>query len=227
MKLFKNTGKKKQSHQDGFTIVELMIATAVFSVILIVVTQTLVYITNSYYEGVMQQNTQNVTRNIVNTIGEDIQFNDAIPYTAKIANDNTTLGYCIGTILYSYLKGQEVENSPNFSQDQAYHGLVELNSQVCSSQKQAQTLSGYYGNNLTPGSTELLGQNMRLADFSINSIGNNSTGNLLYQIYAKVVYGDTDLLTNPTLPNAACIGGDSTQFCYTTDLSTVVQVRVN
>ncbi len=69
--------KKTDVHERGFTIVELMIATLVFSVILTVVTMGVISFSNRYYKGVHASTTQNTTRNIMDTITQAIQFGEA------------------------------------------------------------------------------------------------------------------------------------------------------
>jgi hypothetical protein len=48
----------------------------------------------------------------------------------------------------------------------------------------------------------------------------------LYSIDVRVVYGDDDLLINPTATNATCKVGSGSQFCAVSELSTVVQQRI-
>jgi prepilin-type N-terminal cleavage/methylation domain-containing protein len=59
---------------SGFTIVELMISTLVFSVILLVVTFGIVHFTNSYYRGINGSTTQDTARTIVDSVTQAIQF---------------------------------------------------------------------------------------------------------------------------------------------------------
>src|SRR3990172_9120101 len=58
----------------GFTIVELMIATTIFSVILLIVTFGMLQIGRTYYKGITLTKTQNAARSIIDTISQDIQF---------------------------------------------------------------------------------------------------------------------------------------------------------
>jgi len=64
---------------------------------------------------------------------------------------------------------------------------------------------------------------MRLATMQVTSIGTD-----VYRISVKVVYGDSDLLTNPNTSNAKCQAAarNGTQFCAVSDLTTVVTKRV-
>ena len=53
---------RTQSSQSGFTIVELMIATLVFAMVLLVITVGVMSFTRAYYRGINQSNTQRVAR---------------------------------------------------------------------------------------------------------------------------------------------------------------------
>lgn len=69
--------QKKIRPEAGFTIVELMIATVVFSSILIVVAAGIVQFTNSYYRGVHASSTQNAARSLTDAVSQAVQFGSA------------------------------------------------------------------------------------------------------------------------------------------------------
>ena len=197
------------NNQQGFTIVELMIATAIFSIVLLILTFGVLQITNSYYRGVTESNTQNTARNIINAVSQSIQFGgDSF---ASAGTPNAGAVYCIGSQRYSYITGKELEDNPKNS-DQVTHVLVVDNPSGCSANN-----SG-----LNSGGQELLGQNMRLAAFTVAQVGTSS----LYKIDVRVLYGDVDLLTATTGPSATCNTGSGSQFCAVSELSTIVQKRV-
>jgi hypothetical protein len=45
-------------------------------------------------------------------------------------------------------------------------------------------------------------------------------------VQVRVIYGDDDLLSNPTAANANCKSQAGSQFCAVSDLTTVVVKRV-
>jgi len=61
-------------NNNGFTVIELLIATSVFSAILLVLTQVVIRLSGTYYHGVIQNQTLNVAKNISNNIVQQIQF---------------------------------------------------------------------------------------------------------------------------------------------------------
>ena len=62
--------KRTPDKQAGFTIVELMIATAILSTILLLVTTMMINIGNLYYKGVNQARVQDGVRTLADDVGE-------------------------------------------------------------------------------------------------------------------------------------------------------------
>lgn len=200
----------------GFTIIELLIATSVFSIVLLILTFGVIQITDSYYKGITQSNTQNAARNIINDVSQSLQFNGGS--FASPPAGVTSGFYCIGAQRYSFVLGKELEDSPQNS-DQTAHTLVLDATPGCSQQSSTSYNAGWQ---------ELLSPNMRLAAFSITAVGNSTT---VYRVDVRVVYGDGDLLTTAASGShigstITCNTGDGSQFCAASELSTVVERRV-
>jgi prepilin-type N-terminal cleavage/methylation domain-containing protein len=66
----------KRTNSKGFTIIELLIATVIFSVILLVITGAIVQFGRIYYKGVVQSRTQERTRAITDSVVRNIQFSE-------------------------------------------------------------------------------------------------------------------------------------------------------
>jgi type II secretory pathway pseudopilin PulG len=205
-----------------------MIATLVFSIILIVITAGIIQFTNQYYRGVTATNTQSVARAISDAVTQDIQFSSSDPTTTRpsdITDPNHAVpgqpyGFCAGGHLYSYQVGKQIKDNPTGS-DQVAHALVE----------DAGDVSAFCGTAIpTPESLsslnttehELLEPNMRLAKFEVSQISNTQ----LYKVTVRVIYGDFDVLINPSDPNATCKPGTGSQFCATSELTTTVEKRL-
>lgn len=209
--------------RDGFTIIELMIATAVFSIILLIVCAGVIAFTHEYLKGITANNTQTVARTITNRLVEDIQNSSAS--SMQITNPTPShpqATFCIGSDVYSYTLGAQVEPNPDASYpaDQDNHGLVEAPIS-CDTSVTPDRLAQ------TAGATELLGQGMRLGALSITQIGSSQ----LYTVEVTVIYGDADLLT--TTPTAstdwgqeACKSGAGSQYCDVSQLTTQVDQRL-
>lgn len=197
----------RQNH--GFTIIELMIATLVFSMILLVVMTGFIQITRTYYKGITEVNTQTTARSIIDTISQAIQFNGGIVSNTPAYQVGTPLVTCVGGQQFTYMLGKElVDGVTN-------NVLYQNNAAGCTAGNGS--FSGL------SGGRELMAPHMRLANLSISNIaGSNS-----YTIDVRVVYGDDDLLNDPTGTDASCKGVTAgTQFCSVSELSTVVTKRV-
>ncbi|HSX30212.1 MAG TPA: prepilin-type N-terminal cleavage/methylation domain-containing protein [Candidatus Saccharimonadales bacterium] len=227
-----NPFKPQNKHQSaGFTIVELLVATIIFSVVLLLITAGILQVARVYYKGITEMNTQNAARNIIDTISQSIQFSGG---TVTPADGSRTAGtayaFCIGNLRFSYQLGYQVEDtSPSAAKHQMYHGLVQdtPSGAPCSGATPAQNL------NAPVSGKDMIGQHMRLSNLVVRPIAGTSS----YEVKVRVVYGDYDLLFSPdpsapaatddTYPDAKCLGVRAgTQFCAAAELSTVVQKRV-
>lgn len=210
----------------GFTILELLIASSVFAVIMLVVAVGVLRFTNDYYGGVTDSKTQAATRAIMATISQSIQFGENV---TALSGSGGVQGLCIDNTLYVYHVGQQVtDSSPVISKHQGYHGLAAMTGNDCSGSIPA-TMSNPLqlpGSSALPtGARELLGQHMRLSALDVTSTGD------LFTVHVRVIYGDDDLLTPslPAAPNWAienCASQAGSQFCSVSDLTTTVQRRL-
>ena len=211
----------RHKRQQGFTILELLVATAVFSMVLLVITAGILQVTRVYYKGVTESNTQNIARSVIDVISQSIQFGggDVIPTTAGTATPSAPRAFCVGNKRYTYALGWQVvdSNTPNATQNQSHHALVLDDEAGCSASAPNDI------DQAAIDGRELLGPNMRLSKLTVESAGPN-----LYKVVVRVVYGDNDLLKSPpTSDSTTCINERSgTQFCAISELSTVVAKRV-
>lgn len=203
---------KFTSNNKGFTIIELLIATLVFSVVLLIVTVGIIQITRVYYKGLTESSTQNTARNIMDTIAQSIQFsgstvsNTIVPVPVA----GTTSAFCIGDQQFSYRLGYElVASSPGI--DQTTQGLWQSTTAGCSGNPPA-AASG----------KEYLGNHMRLSNLTVVNV----TGSL-WKVSVTVAYGDDVLLNNPTSTAPTCKGQSAgQQFCSISTLTTTIDQRV-
>jgi hypothetical protein len=192
-----------------------MIATMVFSVVLLLVSTGILQIARVYYKGVTEANTQNTARNIIDTISQAIQFSGGeVIGTAGSPAPSTDYAFCVGSQQFTYRLGWQVESAGgNPADNQIRHVLVQRSAADCTPQ------------DLASGSVDgrdLMNEHMRLSNLVVSNIGPN-----LYKVEVRVLYGDNDLLNNPTGPDATCKSERAgTQFCATAQLSTIVVKRV-
>ncbi|MDB5170235.1 MAG: hypothetical protein JWN82_631 [Candidatus Saccharibacteria bacterium] len=225
----------KQKPSAGFTIIELMIATVVFSIVLLTISAAIIQIGRLYYKGITSAQTQEVTRSVIAGITDSIQFNSGqnIGAVNPNADDASSKAICINTQHYSYKLGVQRKDKQ--------HALVLHKVDSGCSATPAQDLRP---NSATPiEGDELLGENMRLSKLSVDY----DAASDMYRVTVGVVYGDNDLLCTPDipgscedttelrnddqiLPNAGTLRckniRSGTQFCAVSELSTMVERRL-
>lgn len=213
--------------QNGFTIVELLIATLIFSLVLILITVGVLTFTKVYYKGLNQSKTQNATRAVIETISQSIQFSRGVVTSPISDGPNQEKGFCVADKRFSYLPGlQLVDEAPDTGLGQTRHALVMDETGSCIG---AQSLR----DNPNPLGVELLTPGMRISKLSVQQIPNTQT----YNVSLRIAYGDSDLLYSPSrpddpngasLPDAACrFNFTGSHFCATAELSTIVTKRIN
>jgi prepilin-type N-terminal cleavage/methylation domain-containing protein len=214
--------------QRGFTIIELLIATLIFSMVLLLVTMGVLSFTKVYFKGLNLSKTQNAARIILENVAQSIQFSGgAVTAPIGTAGSNGSQGFCVADKRFSYIQGwQMVDIQPDVALNQSKHGLVVDEAGNCSG-SQAQDVKG----TVAQGSTELLSTGMRVSKLNVEKIGATD----MYRITIRIVYGENDLLFSPSknplgalAPDAACLVGFSGgQYCATSELSTIVNKRIN
>ncbi len=69
-----NTRINTHQNKKGFTIVELMIATVVFTLVLLMASAAIIEVGKKYYKGITYARTQEVARSVVEEISQSLQF---------------------------------------------------------------------------------------------------------------------------------------------------------
>lgn len=201
---------------QGFTIVELLIATAVFGVVLLIVTTGIIKIGQSYYKGIVQNRTQETTR----VISEDISRTIQLARGAKVTDPANPNRFCIGAVRYTYKLNSKVGDSGAI-------GLIAENVPLtnCNPSDPADVTER----------RQLLSENMRLLRFKV--VADPSGQTQTWRVDIRVAYGDNELLTHydtgtedppPRSPDTAnCKSGVAgSSFCATAQLNTLVKKRL-
>jgi prepilin-type N-terminal cleavage/methylation domain-containing protein len=212
MRTSTSTPRQTKVSDAGFTILELMIATMVFSVILLVVAAGILSFTNQYIKGITSSNTQAAARTLMADVAQTIQFSSG--QVTPPAGLNPTK-VCVGNVAYYYEIGKKVTA--------AQHGLV----------KDIDSCNGSvnFTGNLSGNQHEMLNKNMRIGEFSVQQLGGNAVA-----ITVSVVAGEDDMISDKngyTVTNASfdwpsvhCKSGAGSQFCAVSRLTTFVQGRI-
>lgn len=221
------SGQKKK--QSGFTVIELMISTTIFSLVLMLCMSGILQITKMYYRGITQTKTREVARSITDEIGEAVRFTNQSVAIGPVVNgpqindlSANSVGYfCIGQKRYSYAIDRQVKSTPVANTKQKKHALWVDQTLNCSSAADLNV------DVPTANGRDLVPQNMRLYELSI--VEKDAVKNI-YNISVGVAYGDDDLLFprpagSPT--ELTCEGGFvGVEFCATTNYDVTVQKRL-
>jgi len=201
----------KPCTQRGFTIVELMIATLVFSTVLLLCTTGLIAVARMYQKGNTSRATQEVARSAIDQIKNDFELSGG-NYIAIDVDQTGTDHFCIGDNLYTYeLKTRKI--APNGT---GHAFVVSQPVGGCNASTPAFDLN----DTAAPG-RELLGPNMRLAQFVITPSTPSNPASI--SIFINVVSGDEDLLT---AERNGCLGGPGQEYCAGSVLETYATKRL-
>ena len=214
LRLYHNAGNK----EDGFTILELLIATAVFSMVLLLCATAVVQVGQIFYKGVITNRTQETSRKVINDIIGAIQYGDSnlshqkVPVSGGFAE-------CVGTLRYTYLLSKSVGTASG----QSPHVLWK--NRIGSPGPGSCAANPVNMNSPAGAGEELLGTNMRLKDFQIIPLTGSS-----WQTTVTVAYGATDnvFALNAGVPDYGhCvqrnIGG---QFCAVSSITSYATERL-
>lgn len=230
--------------QDGFTIIELLIATMVFSVILLAATSALFQLQKMYYRGIVTNRTQTAARQVMNELTRQLQLNQnrvrvgtALSYGVGAGHYQS---FCIDNLRYSYALNVQVTNGLTqykAAQHQGPHALwrdtitstgdctpLNLGLANPADTKDGTTMVAIGGQD----GSELLGQNMRLSQLSIsdNDCLTSLSNTKLCTISVGIIYGDDDLLSPNATNPVGCQTTFGGQWCAAANLSTKVFKRL-
>lgn len=243
---------KRNSSSDGFTIVELMISTVIFSLVMLICLTGMVQVSRAYYKGITHTRTQEATRILFEEISQTIQLSGSTIARSEPVNAGPTIPvgdvvegtgvFCAGNKKYTYALDRKVSDASNEGRKEIKNAIIsedvkcsdvltpaDLNSQVTGSQR------------------SLLGEDMRLTKFAVTPVIADSSvdmkeGSQLWRVEISVVYGDQDLLATDDDDNlyqgtyvddfgnlnsrVICRAGTGAEFCSIVELSTIVSRRI-
>ncbi len=221
--------KHKSTAQQGFTIVELMVATAVFSMVMLVCSFAIVQVGRMYYKGVVTNRTQDAARTVLEDVAQTVQFganhrNVGVQgYTNAQGQTVTVHALCLGQTRYSYVTDRAMGALGDQARRVLWKNSIGEGESCTPANLAAST---------PPDSGEaLLGDTMRLPVFDAN----DEDGDGVWTITVRVSFGDTaDLFENngEELADgdgtfAVCRGVNAGgQFCAVSNLSTSVVKRL-
>jgi prepilin-type N-terminal cleavage/methylation domain-containing protein len=219
--------QQRRLSQTGFTIIELMIATAVLSTILLLATVIMISIGNLYYKGINQARVQDDVHSIADEVSQRLQLSSTVTPIRVTSPDGKTVAYCIGDKRYVFIIGEQIGTGMDTdgTTHQSQHVLWRDKPTGCP----AITTNNWLDTPTpSPSGTELIAPNSRLTSFCISGsvAGSCIPDTSPYTVSIGVAYGAIDLLNNPGNISATCKGNTGDQFCATASLTTAVAQRL-
>jgi prepilin-type N-terminal cleavage/methylation domain-containing protein len=173
----------KKLDQKGFTIVELLIATAVFTTILFIVTYGIIQISRMFTNGFIQTQTQNVAVSLADQLTRDVEFSSSSSIGSdKEANVSGSIFYYFCTYQYEYFYNPS-GSLYKIPISAITNCLPPISSWVTNPQTQ----------NLLSASMKILNYS-GYDDASQQSIISSGSASGLYSINLDILYGNTDNL---------------------------------
>lgn len=243
-----------RTNNKGFTIVELLFSTTVFSIVLLLCLTALVQIGRMYYKGVTTSQTQTAARALLDEVSQSIQFSGAgVTPPASLDGSSAPVGptiavggsitasavgyFCVGATRYTFVLDRVQDSSAAFNSGRKAirHVLWADEPGVCNGATPATMATMPVDlTQVTPSSyngRDLLGDNMRLIKLKIAqpSVAGYASDSSTWMVQISVAYGEDDLLVVDSADSTRrhCKGAQiGTQFCAVSELSTIVKRRV-
>lgn len=247
---------RKLNNQQGFTIIELMVALSILSVLLVITTVTMIQIGKLYSKGVNAAAVQNAARNIVGDVSGALQFGGSTPYSCNVYHPPATTGsgssanaaptcaagfiqksapwgtsvniysYCIDTTRYSYSVDLQISENP--SNGQTYHALWRDIMNNNSSCNPLDLTSQAAGGPADSATVAGSGRELVPTHMTLTNflVQETPTGSGLYALTIGLAYGDHDLQNIDASGNVTCGGGPGQEYCGTSVLQTILTRRL-
>lgn len=204
---------KRQVNNHGFTILEMLIAMTVFSVMLLLVGGVFTQLSRQFYKGLVRSRTQEKARSISEEIATNIQFSGSQPYPLLNTNpapNNKVQGWCIADRRYMYILSRQLGDGGEANRQSK--GVL-MRGGSCT-----ESLPPTLGPSSDPDDkrVELIGDKMRLASFEVTP-DDTDPSQKVWRVSVRVVYGDNDLICSP-------MAGDCDSTDVTTSINTPVAV---
>lgn len=237
--------------KKGFTVVELMIATTVFSIILLLALAGFLQIGHLFYKGVNITRTTDVAKQIATSIKNDIAFDPedtAIDLNSSpvIVDGIGTVNrqyFCAGSKRYAFILGRQLDAAAQAEEMETgvsgWHkfALLKDKDEVSGCPDPFGGANSIDPNNPDNPVTELLGDKMRLSNLTVCQLGlavaewppcpagaADVNLNSLYTLNVRIAYGDNDVMNNPSSTTASCISSPAaSRYCFVTDLRTTAK----
>ncbi len=186
---------KNQNSEEGFTIVELLVAITIFALIMTAASAGLIQVGRMYYRTVIVSRTQNTNRALIDEVSRALQFSGSRPTIVRDGSGQITR-FCVGSARFTVAIDDGIVGDDSDPSSTPYAVLRDPADPGCPLMDPTDPVQ-------MSATTELLSDNMRLTRFDVERVG--STDN--YRITSRVLYGEEDIVED--------IDGDGQKVCRT------------
>jgi type II secretory pathway pseudopilin PulG len=202
----------KKLNKKAFTIVELLIASMVFTAVLMLCMEGITRIAKAYTKNASISKSSEFIKSLTEEITQQVKYGSSVPSVSNTEGANITR-ICVGGNAYRVVLNSKSTDAVKKKQDTN-----------CSSY--AVTSPDFF-----QGADNLAPSGMRVLNFGISSADNK-----VWQVDMRIALGDNDLLedssgvplTNPSanFKTAKCRSGAGGEYCAAMSLSTTVIRRM-
>ena len=245
--------KSDTTNNQGFTIVELMIALSILSIILVMASAILINIGELYSKGVNGANLQNAARTIAADVSSNLQFSGNTPAISSpcapsaitcpaaqslvqlvnTSGENAGLPvpvytFCIGTARYNFILNQELGDDP-YATNGSYSGDIDTQHVLWKDTLPGSGCPALGDLNQFSRAHPSTGYNsyeMMPTHMRLTRFKVSQLSGDVYSVDVWMAYGDSDLVVTAADGSNTCNGGAGTQYCAISQISTDVMGRV-
>lgn len=199
---------KLKINQKGFTIIELLIASAVFSVVVLGATAMIIQMSRLYYKGIIVSRTQTATRDLIESISRPIQYESK---SVAVMDRDGLYVLCVGSERYTFKIGAQ--------QGSGMHAAWK---DTVATSNDCQNGPDVDLSNPATSGRDMLSDNMRIQNIEVAEVLPGAPG--LWNIKVTVIYGDDDLIDTATGLCKGQIAGS--QWCSRVTYETKVFKRI-
>ena len=195
----------QNNHQQGFTIIELSLAMAFISVLLVIIATTIIFMSDTFTKGMTIRDLNQVGRSVVDDIRRTVADSSAIP-ADQIKTSGESGFFCTGKFSYVWNLGTAIPTgeAPKASAYKYTDGgairfarFRDVDGQICRDLRSDKSDGEKYARLIRSNGLELLSQGDRdlvLGEFTIQEVASDSAlGQGLYTIYMVVRTNDDTL----------------------------------
>lgn len=210
-----NISTMNQRKDSGFTITELLVATAVFAGVLLLAIVGFIQIGRLFYKGVTVSQTRQAASQAMDAVTSDIRLSSGVIPTSYTCNTqcgggaNSLSAYCIGNHLYIYNRNYLV----NLSSHDFVNNFGLVQSQLPGGGCKGGMGSYTSAELATAKPVEMLGDDMRVISFKVDQ---NQLPASSFRASVVLSYGEDSVFNNlgSVSPLPTCKGiATGSQFC--------------